>query len=98
MGRRALTVLAALAVAGPACAQADQPLPINLPTALQLAQVRNLDVQIAAERVAAAVAQLDRARSRWLPTIVFGAAVFEHDATTAWSKIANDGKAYGLRR
>jgi glyoxylase-like metal-dependent hydrolase (beta-lactamase superfamily II) len=23
--------------------------------------------------------------------------VFEHDATTAWSKIANDGKSYGLR-
>jgi outer membrane protein TolC len=73
MGRRALTVLAALAVAGPACAQSDQPLPINLPTALQLAQVRNLDVQIAAERVSAAAAQLDRARSRWLPTVVFGA-------------------------
>jgi glyoxylase-like metal-dependent hydrolase (beta-lactamase superfamily II) len=23
--------------------------------------------------------------------------IFEHDATTAWSKIANDGKGYGLR-
>jgi outer membrane protein TolC len=46
--------------------------PINLATALQLAQVRSLDVRVAAERVAAADAQLDLARSRWLPTIVLG--------------------------
>jgi outer membrane protein TolC len=46
--------------------------PINLATALQLSQSRSLDVQVAAERVAAANAQLDLARSRWLPTIVIG--------------------------
>jgi outer membrane protein TolC len=50
----------------------DRALPIDLPTALQLAHVRNLDVQVAAERVAAATAQLDRARSRWLPTVYLG--------------------------
>jgi outer membrane protein TolC len=77
MGRRcALTLIAAVAVAWTCCAQAPDPpcrLPINLPTALQLAHARNLDVQVAAERVAVAAAELDRARSRWLPTVVFGA-------------------------
>jgi len=46
---------------------------INLATALQLAQVRSIDVQVAAERVIAASAQLDFARSRQLPTIYLGA-------------------------
>ena len=50
----------------------DRTLPITLPAALQLAHARNLDVQVAAERVAAAAAQLDRARSRWLPTVYLG--------------------------
>jgi outer membrane protein TolC len=76
MGRRCvLIILAALAAAGMSCAQAPVPpcpLPINLPTALQLAHARNLDVQVAAERIAIAAAQLDRARSRWLPTLYLG--------------------------
>lgn len=46
--------------------------PINLATALQLAQVRSLDIRVAAERMAAADAQLGQARSKWLPTVVFG--------------------------
>jgi outer membrane protein TolC len=46
--------------------------PINLATALQLAQVRSLDIRVAAERVAAADAQLGQAQSKWLPTVVFG--------------------------
>jgi outer membrane protein TolC len=46
--------------------------PVNLATALQLAQVRSLDIRVAAERVAAADAQLGQARSKWLPTVVFG--------------------------
>ncbi len=53
--------------------------PINLATALQLAQVRSLDIRVAAERVAAADAQLDLARSRWLPTVVFGGDYSHHD-------------------
>lgn len=53
--------------------------PINLATALQLAQVRSLDIRVAAERVAAADAQLDLARSRWLPTVVFGGDYARHD-------------------
>jgi len=81
MAARAATILALLIAAGMGQAQApappppdppDRALPINLPTAFQLARVRNLDVQVAAERVAAAAAQLDRAYSRWLPTVYLG--------------------------
>src|SRR5262245_5469004 len=53
--------------------------PINLATALQLAQVRSLDIRVAAERVAAADAQLGQARSKWLPTVVFGGDYSRHD-------------------
>ena len=79
--RHAVTVLVVLLAVGAVRAQApappappapDRALPINLPTALQLARVRNLDVQVAAERVAAAAARLDRARSRWLPDVYLG--------------------------
>jgi outer membrane protein TolC len=54
-------------------------LPINLPTALQLAGVRPLDVAAASERIAVAAAQLDRARVLWLPTLYFGADYERHD-------------------
>jgi outer membrane protein TolC len=57
----------------------DRPLPINLPTALQLANVRPLDIAVAQERVRVAAAQLDRARVLWLPTIVLGADYYRHD-------------------
>lgn len=53
--------------------------PINLATALQLAHVRSLDIRVTAERVAAADAQLDQARSRWLPTVVVGGDYSRHD-------------------
>jgi outer membrane protein TolC len=46
--------------------------PINLASALQLAQARAIDIQMAAERVNAAAATLDRTRSRWLPTLYLG--------------------------
>jgi outer membrane protein TolC len=81
MAARAVTVLAVLLAAGAARAQVpvppapdspDRALPITLPAALQLAHVQNLDVQVAAERVAVAAAQLDRARARWLPTVYLG--------------------------
>jgi outer membrane protein TolC len=45
---------------------------INLASALQLAQARAIDIQMAAERVNAAAASLDRTRSRWLPTLYLG--------------------------
>src|SRR5580698_9630465 len=51
----------------------DTPLPINLATALQLANARPLDVQIAGSLVAAAAAELTRARLLWVPSLIFGA-------------------------
>ncbi|MCI0457483.1 MAG: TolC family protein [Gemmataceae bacterium] len=48
-------------------------LPINLPTALQLAGVRPLDVALASERIQAAAAQLQGARTLWLPHVYLGA-------------------------
>jgi outer membrane protein TolC len=57
----------------------DHPLPINLPTALHLANVRTIDVAVASERIRLAAAQLDRARVLWLPTCVAGVDYFRHD-------------------
>ena len=56
----------------PAAETAGVPLPINLPTALQLAGVRPVDVSIASERIRTATAQLDRANLLWLPTLYLG--------------------------
>jgi outer membrane protein TolC len=57
----------------------DKPLPINLPTALQLAGVRPLDVALASQRIELAVAQLRQAQVLWLPTLYVGADYFRHD-------------------
>ena len=56
----------------PAAETTGVPLPINLPTALQLAGVNPIDVAVASERVKAATAQLDRANVAWLPTLYLG--------------------------
>lgn len=56
----------------------DKPLPINLATALQLANARPLDVQIAGTLVSAAAAELARARVLWVPNLVIGGDVFNH--------------------
>jgi outer membrane protein TolC len=57
----------------------DRPLPINLPTALQLAGGRSLDIDLASARIQIAAAQFDRAKVLWLPTILFGGDYFRHD-------------------
>jgi outer membrane protein TolC len=57
----------------------DKPLPINLPTALQLAGVRPIDIGLASERIRLAAAQLERAEVLWLPTIYVGTDYFRHD-------------------
>jgi outer membrane protein TolC len=57
----------------------DRPLPINLPTALQLAGARPLDIAVASERVRVAAAQLERARVLWLPTVYLGVDYLRHD-------------------
>lgn len=54
-------------------------LPINLPTALQLAHARPLDIQIAEQRLEAARAQLDKANVLCLPNLVIGADYSRHD-------------------
>lgn len=57
----------------------DKALPINLPTALQLAQAQALDISVASERIRVAAAQLQRANVLWLPTIQTGTDYFRHD-------------------
>ena len=57
----------------------DRLLPINLATALQLANARPLDVQIAARQVTLAARQLDRAKLLWVPNLVTGLNYFRHD-------------------
>jgi outer membrane protein TolC len=54
-------------------------LPINLPTALHLADVRAVDIAAAAERVQAAAAVLEQSHVLWLPTITFGGDYNRHD-------------------
>src|SRR5207253_7417124 len=66
-------------VPAPAPDPCDKPLPINLPTALQLANVRPIDIALASERIRLAVAQLDRAQVLWLPTVYLGVDYFRHD-------------------
>jgi outer membrane protein TolC len=55
------------------------PMPINLATALALANANPIDVQVAAERVRAASAQLDRATALRLPNLNLGVDYFRHD-------------------
>jgi hypothetical protein len=63
----------------PSAEPEDRPLPINLPTALQLAGASPLDIALASQRLRAANAELQRANVLWLPTIYFGVDYFRHD-------------------
>jgi outer membrane protein TolC len=63
----------------PALPAGQQALPINLPTALQLANAQAIDIQVASQRIEVAAAQLDRAQKLWLPTIFFGTDYYRHD-------------------
>jgi outer membrane protein TolC len=65
--------------APPAVDPGLRPLPINLPTALQLARVRPIDITVASQRLRVAAAQLDRAKVLWLPSVQLGADYFRHD-------------------
>ena len=53
--------------------------PIDLPTALRLADANNPTVGVARARVREATAQLARARVAWVPTLTFGPSFFYHD-------------------
>jgi outer membrane protein TolC len=57
----------------------DKLLPINLGSALQLAGVRPVDIDVAVQRMRLAGADLERANSLWLPTILLGVDYFRHD-------------------
>src|SRR6266849_9952352 len=63
----------------PKASPGETPLPINLPTALQLAGSGPLDIAVASERIRVAAAQLDRADVLWLPTVYLGADYYRHD-------------------
>lgn len=52
---------------------------VDLPTALHLSNARPLDVQLAAQRIRAAQAQLDQAKALWIPTIYLGVDYARHD-------------------
>src|SRR5262249_37736201 len=53
--------------------------PINLPTALQLAEARPIDIAVASAQIQVAVAQLQKANALWLPTLYLGPDYFRHD-------------------
>lgn len=57
----------------------DRVLPVNLASALQLAGVRPLDIDVAVQRIQLAGAELDRAKALWLPTLYLGVDYFRHD-------------------
>src|SRR6266851_4504742 len=63
----------------PAAPAGQKPLPINLPTALQLANAQAIDIQVASQRIEVAAAQLERAQKLWLPTIYLGTDYYRHD-------------------
>jgi outer membrane protein TolC len=87
-----LLAVAALVLSGRLCGQdvaapaepppfqpEGRPLPINLPTALRLADVRAVDIAAAADRIQAAAAVLEQAQVLWLPTVTVGGDYYRHD-------------------
>lgn len=53
--------------------------PIDLPTALRLADADNPTANVARARVREALANLDRARVAWIPNLTFGPTFFYHE-------------------
>jgi outer membrane protein TolC len=62
----------------PRAGDAADTYPIDLPTALRLADANNPTVGVARARAREAVAQLDRARVAWVPNLSFGPTFFYH--------------------
>src|SRR5262245_32583893 len=60
-------------------AKGDVLLPINLATALRLADARPILIAAAAASVQQAAAQLDQAKVLWLPNLYLGASFYRHD-------------------
>ena len=63
----------------PAVKPDDRPLPINLPSALQLANANAVDLAVATERVRMASAVLEGTQVLWLPSITMGGDYNRHD-------------------
>ena len=57
----------------------DRPLPINLATALRLADARPLVIAAAQASLRQAVAEYDQAKVLWLPNLYTGASYYRHD-------------------
>ena len=57
----------------------DRPYPINLLTALRLANARSVDIGVAKERIRVAAAVLEQAEVLWLPTVTVGGDYNRHD-------------------
>lgn len=55
--------------------------PIDLPTALRLANASNLDVALARERINASYARLEGAEALWLPNLSAGPSYLFHEGT-----------------
>jgi outer membrane protein TolC len=70
-----------LPLSGQPAAQDENRLEIDLPTAIRLADERNLDVAIFLERIAAADARLTQARLKAVPSIRVGATDDRHEGT-----------------
>ena len=69
-----------IGVAAPSSPESgERPLPITLPSALQLANVQPIDIQLAAQRIEVATAALERAKVLWVPTLYLGGDYFRHD-------------------
>lgn len=56
-----------------------KPYPINLPTAMKLGNVRNLDIQLASRQLQTAAALLQAAKVLWVPNLIFGTDYYRHD-------------------
>jgi outer membrane protein TolC len=67
-----------VAPAGEAQPGAAATYPIDLPTALRLADANNPTVGVARARVREAIAHFDRVRVAWVPTLTFGPSFFYH--------------------
>lgn len=70
--------LGAQPAAQPTAVQPAEAYPIDLTTALRLADANNPTVGVARARVREAVANLDRVRVQWVPTLTMGPTFFYH--------------------
>jgi hypothetical protein len=70
----------------------DIPLPINLPTALRLADARPLVIDAAQVSLRQALAQYDQAKVLWLPNLYVGGSWYRHDGAAQ----GNSGNLEGV--